>query len=133
MTYSCPRCKAELTGDRITEPLADFNALSCPQCRGRLLNEVQLKMIEETVEPRLLEVRRIPSPSEQHAILHCPICPEGQAMEKYEHHRDRRVIVDHCPECQAIWLDGGELRAIREESLPVFLANTVRYFIDILK
>ena len=131
--HRCPRCKALLATERIREPLAHFDAFLCSGCGGRFLSQVQLQLVEETVEPTLLELRHIPPAPNQNIVLNCPICPAHPAMDKYEHHRDRKVILDRCPECQGIWLDSGELRAIREESLPVFLANTLRYFWDLMK
>ena len=119
--------------DRIREPLADFDAYVCSSCGGRFLGDVQLKLVEETVEPKLFELRHIPPIANQSIVLHCPICPSHPEMEKFEHHRDRKVVLDRCPRCQGIWLDRGELTAIREESLPVFLANTVKYFWDLMK
>lgn len=132
-SHSCPRCSARLTTDRIEEPLAHFDAFACASCGGRFLSQVQLKLIEETVEPRLLEIRHIPPAPNQNIVLDCPACATHPAMDKFEHHRDKKVILDRCPECQGIWLDGGELKAIREESLPLFLANTARYFWDLMK
>ena len=131
--HHCPRCQTQLAPERIEEPLAAFDSLSCPECRGRLLSNVQLRMIEETVEPRLIEIRRISHRAEQDLVLHCPRCPNQPAMEKYEHHRDKRVLLDRCGECDSIWLDAGELKAIRDESLPVFVVNTVRYFVELFR
>ncbi|MEM7352646.1 MAG: zf-TFIIB domain-containing protein [Acidobacteriota bacterium] len=129
----CPRCNARLTAERIEEPLAKLDTLRCDECQGRFLDPRQLEMIEETVEPTLVEIRRIPTSSDQQVSLPCPVCPSHPVMEKFEHHRDHKVVLDRCRQCRGIWLDGGELRAIREESLPVFLANTVQYFWEILR
>ena len=131
--HICPRCDIALTTERLLEPPADFDALRCPECSGRFLSRTQLKLVEETVEPKLLEWRRIPGSSRQNLVLACPLCPTHPTMEKFEHHRDRKVILDRCPGCRGIWLDAGELKAIQEESLPLFLANTVKYFWDIMR
>ena len=42
---------------------------------------------------------------------------------------DRDLVAPLAQRCAT----SGELRAIREESLPVFLANTVKYFWDLMK
>ena len=40
------------------------------------------------------------------------ICPiDGVQMEK-EHHEE--IIVDRCPKCHGVWLEAGELKAIKE-------------------
>jgi Zn-finger nucleic acid-binding protein len=129
----CPRCSEPLVEGHFSEPQAEFDSYLCLSCHGRFLSEEQLHMVEETVEPRLVEWRHLPSSKEQSVPLLCPLCTKAPVMEKYEHHRDHQVVLDRCPECRGIWLDHGELRAIREESLPVFLAGTVRYFWNLLK
>ena len=131
--YECPRCAVALTTEQFNEPQAVFAVYYCPECDGQLLSDVQLRSVEETVQPRLVELRHVPSAEEQQVPLDCPRCPGSIAMEKFRHHRDAKVVLDRCPECQSIWLDGGELEAIQEESLPVFFANTVQYFWSLLR
>lgn len=46
---------------------------------------------------------------EREAIYRCPI--DGTQMEK-ENHDD--IIVDRCPQCEGVWLDPGELEAIKD-------------------
>lgn len=129
----CPRCAATLSGREYSEPQAEFTVYACGNCGGQLLSDAQLRSVEETVLPKLLELRHLPSPSEQQASISCPACPGGARMEKFRHHRDAQVVLDRCPQCRSIWLDAGELEAIQEESLPVFFANTVRYFWGMLR
>jgi uncharacterized protein len=43
-------------------------------------------------------------------------------MEKLTSSREVRVLLDTCDECGGVWLDGGELRAIQQESLPALAA-----------
>lgn len=87
-----------------------------------------MKEIDDIVEPRLFEIRRIPKRSEQYKELKCPTCIPQSTLKKYEHERDQRVVMDVCPKCKGVWLDGGELKAIQVESLPVFIVNTIKYF-----
>jgi Zn-finger nucleic acid-binding protein len=44
----------------------------------------------------------------------CPRCT-GQIMMRHYFSVRRQVAVDECPRCAGLFLDGGELRAIREE------------------
>ena len=41
--------------------------------------------------------------------------------------RDAKVDMDICPTCHGIWLDGGELAAIREMSAFTALADLLRF------
>lgn len=60
--------------------------------------------------------------------MKCPTCTPQTTLKKYEHERDQTVVVDVCPKCKGVWLDGGELKTIQVESLPVFIVNTIKYF-----
>jgi Zn-finger nucleic acid-binding protein len=48
--------------------------------------------------------------------MYCPYCDLHPRMDKAEHPRDAKVIMDVCEHCSGIWLDGGELEAIQKES-----------------
>ncbi len=133
LTPSCPRCRTSLDRRNQNEPGAELDSWICPGCDGRFLAESDLQRIEETVEPVVLELRRIPDAEDQQRILGCPVCEPAEPMEKFEHHRDHRVVLDRCPSCRGVWLDGGELTAIQQESLPVFLVGSARYFLSLLK
>lgn len=43
----------------------------------------------------------------------CPKCT-GITMLQHKFSREKPVIVDECPSCGGIWLDGGELAEIRQ-------------------
>jgi len=43
-------------------------------------------------------------------------------MRKMRSAREHRVLLDACDVCGGVWLDGGELRAIQQESLPALAA-----------
>lgn len=126
----CPRCAVGLVEEEIEEATITVAVERCPQCNGKLFRIRDLAKIDDIVEPRVIELRAIPRTEEQLAPLDCPIC--GQPMEKYRHDRDRQVVVDRCHPCRHLWLDGGELKAIQIESLPVFVTNMARYFRDLL-
>ncbi|MFK7925135.1 MAG: zf-TFIIB domain-containing protein [Bacteroidia bacterium] len=42
-------------------------------------------------------------------IRNCPI--DGQEMLKEQY---QEIIIDRCPRCKGVWLDGGELQALKE-------------------
>ncbi len=123
----CPRCDTELDRTNIRELGLTYNAHQCPTCKGYWVGAEQLTDIELQVDRKLLEFRRIPSPSRQLDVLQCPQCPGMVQMAKVESSRDRKVIMDTCPECKNIWLDGGEITAIQQESLPMLLLDCLRW------
>ena len=129
---SCPRCGCPLALDRLRQPPETFEVQRCPTCRGMFIETSKLRALESTFEVRLIEIRRIPDPQTQQWRLRCPACPD-RLLEKHEHPRDRKVIVDHCPSCDGWWLDGGELEAIQEESLPVFVLGMALYLRDLVR
>ncbi len=43
----------------------------------------------------------------------CPKCA-GVTMLQHKFSREKPVLVDECPSCGGIWLDGGELAEIRQ-------------------
>jgi len=45
----------------------------------------------------------------------CPKCTDGVVTMRHFTSVERKVTIDECPECGGIWLDAGELRAIRTE------------------
>ncbi len=42
----------------------------------------------------------------------CPKC-SGVIMRQHKFSREKPVLVDECPNCAGVWLDGGELAEIR--------------------
>ncbi len=114
--YKCPRCASILTIDLLPERDLQIEVDKCPACLGIWFDQGELQRIDQVVEPVLIEFRHIPSEYDQLTAMNCPKCAEHPLMEKHEHPRDEQVIIDVCPSCQGIWLDGGELAAIQQES-----------------
>ncbi|MCP4675589.1 MAG: zf-TFIIB domain-containing protein [Deltaproteobacteria bacterium] len=111
----CPRCQTDLQPEEMVEVGARLSILRCESCEGRFFQPGDLRKIDGVIEPRLVEIRRIPTTSEQQVSLRCPVCHPKTWMTKGEHQRDRKVIMDVCPSCNGTWLDPGELEAIHRE------------------
>ncbi len=124
-TMKCPRDGESLAVAQREESGVKFTTHGCAKCNGIWLSHERYESLKEIVEPKLIEFRELPAGEAQYAPLSCPQCE--QTMRKGESERDKKVIVDACPKGHGIWLDAGELRAIQEESLPVFLANTLKW------
>lgn len=121
----CPRCQTELRPDKLSEAAITFSARSCPACKGFWVSDQQLAEIEMDERAALVEFRRIPAEDEQRRPLACPEC--GRTMEKVVSERDASVVVDVCRSCRKAWLDGGEIAAIRTDSLVASVATLFRW------
>lgn len=113
---NCPRCKTPLKAIDCTEPSARIEVDVCLSCEGIWFDEGELEKLETIVEPKMIEIRRLPTKEVQDAPITCPVCDDGVYMDKKIHKRDSKVIYDECTTCYGIWLDGGELKAIQEEN-----------------
>ena len=67
------------------------------------------KLEAERLERRRQELARLASDQERKShYLRCPKCGGHLVTEEVS-----RVQIDRCPECQGLWLDQGELEALR--------------------
>lgn len=114
---ACPRCAQPLAETRPDDSLADVRAQSCAGCGGSWVEEADLKRLEAVHDVRWLEVRHLPPPEAQDELLTCPRCHPPRHLLKLRSERDARVVMDACTTCRGVWLDGGELAAIQQESL----------------
>jgi hypothetical protein len=64
-------------------------------------------------DPELVKLLRLPAVAAQKTEKRvCIKC--GEKMKEHEFRRDSGIFIDECYSCGGIWLDGGELKAIRE-------------------
>lgn len=116
--HQCPRCNVPLQSDTVKDMyFSNVSIESCPSCKGQWLQSDQLEFLAKEYDVVLLEFRKIPPLKEQLKALTCPSCGINQPMDKVEHERDAKVILDSCPKCNGVWLDKGELDAIQKESI----------------
>jgi len=113
---NCPRCKTDLQKVVIPELNKSIEVDQCNNCKGIWFDYGELQSIEKVVEPVLFEFRKIPRKNDQLIALNCPFCDLHPRMNKAEHPRDHKVVMDVCEHCNGIWLDGGELEAIQKEN-----------------
>jgi len=111
----CPACGRELTpmtaGD-ITVDVCDGG------CGGIWFDNFEFEKVddrEESAGEALLDIKRDPNVQVDHeARRMCPKCDNIVMMRHFASIK-RQVEVDECPACGGIWLDYGELAAIREQ------------------
>jgi Zn-finger nucleic acid-binding protein len=123
----CPRCQQPLKRRTIAEPAYRLVIDACPGCGGLWFGPDQLRELEKIIEPTWIEIRDIPGAKEQMEVLACPACPTPVSMQKAEHERDRKVILDYCPDCRGIWVDHGELEAIQKENWLITVGRILRF------
>jgi Zn-finger nucleic acid-binding protein len=109
----CPRCYLPLYETTVGKDLA-ARALQCSKCEGHWLSQSVLDEVSRNVDVKWWEKRHLPSEELQRAPMRCPSCGIPTVMRKVKSPRDRKVDMDVCPTCHGVWLDGGELAAIRE-------------------
>jgi Zn-finger nucleic acid-binding protein len=112
--------------ETLRERHADLEIDRCPSCDGIWLDQSEMQKLEAIVEPVFLEIRKIPAKIDQLLGLYCPRCEGRVLMEKADHDRDEKVVVDYCPNCKGVWLDKGELRAIQQENIFVAIYHLLR-------
>ena len=120
----CPSCDTDLTEEEFHHTMVD----RCEECGGIYFDAGELESILKIVE--LYTGTKLKEPDidtlenvEQDRKLRCPA--DGAIFEKHE---IGGQIIDICPECRGIWLDAGELFALKiaEEHITSNLSLYVR-------
>jgi len=112
----CPSCKG-----RLKEALYEgFPVYCCSSCKGIWIEgSVLLKILSRrkvSLPPEAIEaahewrVRRIPK-SELQDVLECPVCHARLNRSVYAY--DTGIVIDRCLNGCGIWLDAGELEALK--------------------
>ncbi|MDP4116493.1 MAG: zf-TFIIB domain-containing protein [Bacteroidota bacterium] len=110
----CPACGSELRSEKTGETMLDV----CDSCGGVWFDEFEFKRFDNSSQPinqDILDLRKkenISVNAEENRI--CPKC-ENMPMLTHFESPERKVKVNECPMCGGIWLDAGELAAIRGE------------------
>lgn len=109
----CPACSHELSQKEIAGITVD---VCSGGCGGIWFDNFELKKFDEQHEAagqELLDIPRDPSCAVDLAKRRsCPRCTDTIMMQHLFSPNDR-VTIDECPKCGGIWLDTGELAAIR--------------------
>lgn len=108
---SCPRCSVALTPERLDSKTAWL----CGSCAGLAINLAALRSdVEQQVVNALWQLAR----KSTAAALACPSCRQDLRLIHYTDHNVASLEADLCMSCQLIWLDHGELDAIRRRYAP---------------
>jgi Zn-finger nucleic acid-binding protein len=112
---NCPACGRSL------QPLTVDGAAvhACHGgCAGIWFDHADVKSIADRAEADGEYVQNSPRDPSVNVDLgrrrRCPRCPDSVLMRHYSS-VSRSIVVDECPTCAGVWLDAGELEAIRSE------------------
>lgn len=109
-TLSCPRCSVALKPQRADSKTTWL----CASCAGLAINLATLRADGgQSVVNALWQLAR----NGKTSALACPSCKRGLSLIHYaDDHAD--LEADLCLSCQLVWLDHGELEAIRKRYTP---------------
>lgn len=85
---------------------------SCPYCDSAWLDAGELKALHK-LESDLLGGAGLET-ADTRGSIQCPRCVVPMRTRFFSD--TRRVVVDHCAQCNGIWLDTSEMRAILSEA-----------------
>ncbi len=108
---ACPICSTMLSKASV----ADVRVFHCATCRGVLAEQEVFSTIVKLLRARASgepdPVRPVDREELEREIA-CPCC--GRTMDTHPYYGPGNVVVDNCAGCGVIWLDYGELAAIRD-------------------
>ncbi|HWN95623.1 MAG TPA: zf-TFIIB domain-containing protein [Methylomirabilota bacterium] len=109
---NCPACAAPLTQLVVGNLIVD---LCRAGCGGIWFDNFELNRVDDEYErwgEALAKVEFNPLAAVLPEKRPCPKCM-GITMLQHKFSREKPVVVDECPNCGGVWLDGGELAEIR--------------------
>ncbi len=109
---NCPACGGQLTALGVEALVVD----ACRGgCGGLWFDNFELQKADdwhERLGESLLAIESNPQVAIVPGRRSCPKCV-GVVMMQHKFRPDNPVVVDECPNCGGVWLDGGELADIR--------------------
>jgi|GEM_PF-2525711 len=113
MARHCPDCKSSLAPKSFYGMTVD----ACPQCAGIFFDEGEINRVRAAGPQALSELEDMVQPtmaitSERATLRLCPCCDKG--MDTYRYQYTSKVMLDSCSDCGGLWIQDGELAAIRQ-------------------
>jgi Zn-finger nucleic acid-binding protein len=105
----CPRCWAPMEVEEVDIIGLNVTIDRCPRCRGIWLDDGELRRL--LGDRRLADYLTKDIGTKARSPLICPRCKNLMDFE-----RAGDVETDVCLACHGVWLDAGEMRALREAS-----------------
>ena len=112
MELTCPKCPDHPS---LRERDVDgVHVHACEACGGVWLNKGELNALIHPVEGDVEYCSADNLKDDRITNRLCPFCPETR-LSQVNFISYSEIVMDHCPICQGIWLDRGELDAITAE------------------
>lgn len=107
---NCPRCKGELQTQLIGTAAVD----ECQRCKGLWFDADELRRAKDHVHPDLnwMDFELWKHKDRFRVLTKALKCPECEIPMVTLDYDQTAITIDYCPECQGVWLDGGEFRKI---------------------
>ncbi len=112
----CPACAAQLSALKLPGLTVDVCRAGCG---GIWFDNFELSKVDAAHEPlgeALMKVEPNPAATIVPNKRPCPKCL-GIIMLQHKFSPEKPVVVDECPNCGGVWLDGGELTEIRRPAV----------------
>lgn len=135
----CPKCVGKL-GKKIIESI---EVDVCFVCEGIWFDAKELEEVvkKDSRDFQFLDVGREEFDGKEAAEFKknldaktgkCPRCSDGTALASREYKSKHRINVDVCPKGHGVWLDGGEIKELRNRGL-VSLKDQADFHLEFLK
>lgn len=103
----CPRCRRQLRAGAYE----GIRLAICEACDGTLVRQrvlpALLGKVARNVAAAIGEALDVPPIADRGAGVPCPVC--GRTMENHGYLSTRKVLIDTCDACRAVWFDSDEL------------------------
>jgi Zn-finger nucleic acid-binding protein len=125
MIMQCPKCQQLLQHQYFGEVEVD----QCPNCQGVWFDLGELPVLRRqkntnfsagSADSNIYDVLSAP----------CPRCGGEGDMTRVHDLKRPEIVMDTCPVCYGIWLDGGELDKLTESNIGLSIKAFILDFMD---
>jgi Zn-finger nucleic acid-binding protein len=112
--YVCPACSENLNLYKVF----GIKIEACPRCKGIFLEKDELRSLKDkSTKGTWLTLRwmddEVEAIEKSKAMLSKRLCPKCSKVKFIStHFGESRIILDWCPHCHGVWLDGEEFQEI---------------------
>ena len=110
----CPTCKSDMIVVEHDNVELDY----CTDCNGVWFDAGEMDLLLQSIDIDsggylIKDMLNAPETESSERKRKCPIC--GSKMKKTSTGKNRRILVDVCPQGDGLWFDGGELTQLLKQ------------------